>query len=197
MNLEHIFTAADRNKLLSADEFVELSDTIQGLLQGIKTQTVRAFLKPTATSYPGYRLLQDEFTKEQVSTGQNRSNSIKELLPNVTPLRFYHMTEASLVMGLVDDLSNLASLEIPGLRSEHSIPDPSGRSPKMFVNIAPDNITSLSIASLELETAAKARTANLFEENGRAVDISVKFYSPIRWANAGSELAIVFDFSIM
>jgi hypothetical protein len=64
-----------------------------------------------------------------------------------------------------------------------------------------DHITSLLVAAMQLENAAKARTEDFFEQHNKAADIKVSFYSLARDTkksiNPATEVLVVFDFTVL
>lgn len=192
-----VFTAAERNGQLSVEEYEKLANNLALLLSGIHTANVRAVLKPKPTPYPGYALTQKGYREEQVQRDHNRPNSIREVAANLIPIRLYHETQASFIIGLVDEFAHIGDVELMFITSDNAIIDPTGRSQQVYTNLSPSNISSLMFSAMQLEAKAKDRTEAFFEQERRGVDIKVSFYGVSKSINPSTPIMIVFDFLIM
>lgn len=197
MRTSEIFTAATKNGQLSEKEYVHLASSLATLLQGIKTQRIRAILKPKPGDYPGYQLNQGEYAKEKVSTSHNHMNTLR-LDDMSIPVRLYDICSSDLIAGLTDEMTPLSELGTVFLNNRHAITDPSGLSRHPYLHIDPTHLATLSMAKLELEEQARLRTMDFFEDEDRAVEIEVNFYSNDgKYVKPGSPVLVAFDFSIL
>ena len=196
--LETAFVAAERTGMLSDKQYMDIAATLTVLLDGIKTSQVRAVLHPRPTAYPGYVMTQEGMKEEAVTTSHNRPNSIKEVADSVIPIRLYDSISASLIAGLADEFIHIGNTELMFLMSDHAISDPTGLSEdSIYSAISMNHISSLLVAAMQLENAAKARTEDFFEAHNKAADIKVTFYAINKLVNPSTDVLVVFDFAVL
>lgn len=197
MDTAAVFLAAERNGKLSVKEYEHLTTEITALLNGIKTPRIRAVLHPRPIPYPNYSIQQDEYQREQITTGQNRRNTQMLFPANMIPLRFYHKTTGDKIAGLVDEYVNIGNMEIVFVSTEDYMLDPTNPEWDGFTRIPSKNINTVALAAMGLEQIVKAHLTDFLNNEDRSADILVSFYAKDKSIMTTSEIIIAIDIVIL